>query len=155
MKKRTKVASLLLAAPLAAMAGVGDRPNVILLVADDLGYGDLSCYGATSVSTPHVDRLAASGVSLSGLILLATWLLLPRLVELTPKLSMAIGATWTLLTVLFEFAFGLASGIPVSQLVASYNPSTGNLWLLVLATTALSPAIVCFAKRKNSHSDRV
>ena len=44
------------------MAGVGDRPNVILLVADDLGYGDLSCYGATSVSTPHVDRLAASGV---------------------------------------------------------------------------------------------
>lgn len=62
MKKRTKVASLLLAAPLAAMAGVGDRPNVILLVADDLGYGDLSCYGATSVSTPHVDRLAASGV---------------------------------------------------------------------------------------------
>lgn len=39
-----------------------DRPNVILIVADDLGYGDLSCYGAHRVSTPAVDRLAQSGV---------------------------------------------------------------------------------------------
>ena len=38
------------------------RPNVILLVADDLGYGDLSCYGAKNVETPNVDRLAASGI---------------------------------------------------------------------------------------------
>lgn len=38
------------------------RPNVILLVADDLGYGDLSCYGATRVSTPTVDSLARNGV---------------------------------------------------------------------------------------------
>lgn len=37
-------------------------PNVILIVADDLGYGDLSCYGATRVSTPHVDSQAASGI---------------------------------------------------------------------------------------------
>lgn len=40
----------------------GERPNVILLVADDLGYGDLSCYGATRVSTPRVDSIAAHGV---------------------------------------------------------------------------------------------
>ena len=38
------------------------QPNVILIVADDLGYGDLSCYGATRVSTPHVDSLASSGL---------------------------------------------------------------------------------------------
>lgn len=38
-----------------------DRPNVILIYADDLGYGDLSCYGATKIQTPHVDRLAAEG----------------------------------------------------------------------------------------------
>ena len=37
-------------------------PNVVLIVADDLGYGDLSCYGATDLETPHIDRLAASGV---------------------------------------------------------------------------------------------
>lgn len=38
------------------------RPNVILLVADDLGYGDLECYGATNVETPHVNALANSGI---------------------------------------------------------------------------------------------
>lgn len=38
------------------------RPNVIYIYADDLGYGDLSCYGATKIKTPEIDRLAASGV---------------------------------------------------------------------------------------------
>ncbi|MDP7131834.1 MAG: sulfatase-like hydrolase/transferase, partial [Planctomycetota bacterium] len=36
-------------------------PNVVFIFADDLGYGDLSCYGATKVRTPHIDRLAAEG----------------------------------------------------------------------------------------------
>ncbi len=39
-----------------------ETPNVIVIMADDLGYGDLSCYGATSVKTPHIDRLAAEGI---------------------------------------------------------------------------------------------
>lgn len=38
------------------------RPNVILIYADDLGYGDVSCYGATKVTTPNLDRLASRGV---------------------------------------------------------------------------------------------
>lgn len=38
------------------------KPNVIFIVADDLGYGDMSCYGAKAVSTPYVDSLAASGI---------------------------------------------------------------------------------------------
>ena len=37
------------------------RPNVIIILADDLGYGDLECYGAKNVSTPNVNRLAAEG----------------------------------------------------------------------------------------------
>ncbi len=37
-------------------------PNIILIVADDLGYGDLSCYGSDIISTPNIDRLAAEGV---------------------------------------------------------------------------------------------
>ena len=39
-----------------------EKPNVILIYADDLGYGDLSCYGATKVETPNVDKLAQNGV---------------------------------------------------------------------------------------------
>ena len=38
------------------------QPNIVFILADDIGYGDLSCYGATRVKTPNVDRLAASGV---------------------------------------------------------------------------------------------
>lgn len=37
-------------------------PNVVVIVADDLGYGDLSCYGATNLNTPGMDRLAKEGL---------------------------------------------------------------------------------------------
>ena len=46
----------------AAMQAQNERPNVIMIVADDLGYGDLSCYGATRVLTPNVDSIANNGV---------------------------------------------------------------------------------------------
>lgn len=42
-----------------------DRPNVVVIVADDLGWGDLGCYGAERIPTPNVDRLAAEGVRLT------------------------------------------------------------------------------------------
>ena len=45
----------------AAEAADSRRPNVVVIMADDLGYGDVSCYGATEINTPHIDALAASG----------------------------------------------------------------------------------------------
>lgn len=51
----------LLLLPVSALAQQNTRPNVILLYADDLGYGDLSCYGADRVSTPNIDKMAAEG----------------------------------------------------------------------------------------------
>src|SRR5438874_11292618 len=38
-----------------------ERPNVVLIVADDLGWADLGCYGSKFHKTPHLDRLAAAG----------------------------------------------------------------------------------------------
>jgi arylsulfatase A-like enzyme len=38
------------------------RPNIVIILADDLGYGDLGCYGATKIKTPNMDRLASEGV---------------------------------------------------------------------------------------------
>lgn len=41
------------------------RPNIVFIYADDLGYGDLSCYGATAIKTPNLDRMAAEGLRLT------------------------------------------------------------------------------------------
>src|SRR5687768_1278679 len=38
------------------------RPNVVLIITDDVGYGDLGSYGAPDIKTPNIDRLAAAGV---------------------------------------------------------------------------------------------
>lgn len=56
--------SLLLAASFCTAADTtpGTLPNIVLIYADDIGLGDLSCYGATAVSTPNVDRLAKEGL---------------------------------------------------------------------------------------------
>ncbi len=50
---------------LAPTASLAAPPNVVLIVADDLGYRDLGCYGAEDVKTPHLDRLAREGVRLT------------------------------------------------------------------------------------------
>lgn len=52
------LALLFCAAPLLAADA---RPNVVIILADDLGYGDLASYGATLIDTPHTDRLAREG----------------------------------------------------------------------------------------------
>lgn len=56
--------SLLLTLLLAGIAAAAPRkPNIVLIYADDIGYGDVSCNGATGVTTPNVDRLAKEGLN--------------------------------------------------------------------------------------------
>lgn len=53
--------SVLLVSLLANEASAA-RPNLVFILADDLGYGDLGCYGRTDIKTPELDRLAAEGI---------------------------------------------------------------------------------------------
>jgi hypothetical protein len=67
MEARISRRDLLLAATSALALTTGARaaaaaPNIVFLMADDVGYADLSCYGRPDFTTPNIDRIAAGGV---------------------------------------------------------------------------------------------
>lgn len=53
---------LLLTLCLSATGFAQDRPNILVILCDDLGYGDLACYGHPKIDTPHLDKLAGDGI---------------------------------------------------------------------------------------------
>ena len=57
-----KATVLFLCCLLSLTAFVQSRPNIVFILADDMGYGDLSCYGQKRIETPHIDQLAAGGI---------------------------------------------------------------------------------------------
>jgi arylsulfatase A len=69
MLNRPKFASfwvmILAAAPLSLPAGAAERPNFLIILCDDLGYGDLGCFGHPVIKTPHLDGLARQGMRLT------------------------------------------------------------------------------------------
>ncbi len=64
MKKTLLLASgFMLAVPFVqAQKNKDKKPNIVFILADDLGYGDLSCYGQEKFETPNIDQLAQNGM---------------------------------------------------------------------------------------------
>lgn len=60
--QRLTLLGALMLGTLASLAGTPDRPNILFILADDLGYTDVGCYGSRYYETPQIDRLAAQGV---------------------------------------------------------------------------------------------
>ena len=59
------VAASIWVAPLPAQAPAASRPNVVLVITDDVGYADIGSYGAKDIRTPNIDSLARDGVKLT------------------------------------------------------------------------------------------
>ena len=57
-----KIRTVLIVCLMTSVLFAQKKPNVIFILTDDLGYGDLSCYGATKISTPNIDKLAKQGI---------------------------------------------------------------------------------------------
>src|ERR1700730_12557349 len=49
-------------ARLTATAAIPRKPNVVIILADDMAYGDLGCFGNPSIRTPNIDRMCADGI---------------------------------------------------------------------------------------------
>ena len=65
MKKTTLLVGILCAASLSSCQKEKSKPNVIYILMDDMGYGDLQCYGQEKIETPNIDRLKDNGIKLT------------------------------------------------------------------------------------------
>lgn len=86
-------------------------PNIIIILADDLGYGDLGCYGHPTIRTPNLDRMAAEGMRFTQFYVAANICTPSRAALLTGKLPVRMGMTGGS-GVLFPYSAG---GLPQSE----------------------------------------
>ncbi|MFQ5808025.1 MAG: sulfatase [Armatimonadota bacterium] len=91
------------------------RPNIVLIFADDAGYGDLSCYGSGTIKTPHLDRLATEGVRLTDFYVCASVCTPSRAGLLTGRYQIRSGLTRVLFprdeTGILDYEVTLAEGL--------------------------------------------
>jgi arylsulfatase A-like enzyme len=97
--------------PLAAR-GADSRPNIIVIYADDLGYGDLGCYGHPTILTPNLDRLAAEGLRFTQFYSAAEVCTPSRAALMTGRLPVRSGMCSSKRRVLFSQSTG---GIPADE----------------------------------------
>jgi arylsulfatase A-like enzyme len=95
------------AAPFALRGADGAAPNVVFIMADDLGYADLSCYGRRDYRTPNIDRLAAQGV---------------RFTQAYANSAVCSATRTALITGRYQYRLPVGLEEPIAQPVAGRDP---------------------------------
>ena len=88
---RKKLNTLLLLALTVFTLKAQDQPNIVFILADDLGYGDLGCFGHPSIETPELDRMASEGIRLTSFYAAAPVCSPARVGLLTGRISSRVG----------------------------------------------------------------
>jgi arylsulfatase A-like enzyme len=71
-----------------------DQPNIVMILVDDLGYGDVGCYGGKNIPTPNIDRLAAEGVRFTDAHVMCSVCGPSRTALLTGRYQQRMGVYW-------------------------------------------------------------
>ena len=98
-----------------------ERPNFVIIFADDLGYGDLACYGHPSIRTPHLDRMAAEGMKFTDFYVAAPVCTPSRAALLTGRLAARSGMCHDTRRVLFHYSAG---GLPSEEITIAEGLKT-------------------------------
>ena len=90
------VLTLLMAVASSLAAPAPASPNLIVILADDLGYGDLGCYGSKTIATPRLDRMAKEGVRFTDFYVASPFCSPSRAALLTGRLPARCGVPYVL-----------------------------------------------------------
>ncbi len=111
-------------------ASTNKPPNIIFILADDLGYGDLSSYGADDIDTPNIDRLAAEGIRFTDHYTPAKPASPTRAALLTGRYQARTGVNAVI-------SYDSVEGLPLEEITmaemlrdAGYNTGMGGKWHL-------------------------
>lgn len=91
--------------------------------------------------------LPLSGIVLSVMIFVTTYLLISKIGKSKPFVYILIGVMWLVLSNLFDFVMTIVAGNPLSDFIGMFDITTGNLWSMVVVVCLISPILTAKIKK--------